>query len=282
MSASTFASSAVVGVTERALDSLAAQGRKAQFYWICVKSFPLTMRRYRTEVSRQLSDITWGSGALIVGGGTVGVMALMSTFVGTAVGIQGYTGLKSLGLSPLVGFLSAYANTRELAPIIAAIAFAAQVGCRYTAQLGSMRIAEEIDALEVMAIRSIPYLVVTRMIAAMTAIIPLYFIGLIGSYFATRAVVTVMYGQSAGSYDHYFDTFLSGTDIILSTIKVVIFTGLITLTHCYLGYTAKGGPEGVGQATGTAIRNSIVLVVSLNMLLTIAFWGLVPNVQFSG
>ncbi len=266
----------------RGVGALTKQGRKANFYWLCLTSVPLTLGKYRTEVYRQLSDITWGSGALIVGGGTVGVMALMSTFVGTAVGIQGYTGLKSLGLSPLVGFISAYGNTRELAPIIAAIAFAAQVGCRYTAQLGSMRISEEIDALEVMAIRSIPYLVVTRMIAAMVAIIPLYFIGLIGSYLATKLVVTVVYGQSAGSYDHFFNTFLSGGDIVLSTLKVVIFTGLITLTHCHLGYTAAGGPEGVGQATGHAIRNSIVLVVSLNMLLTIAFWGLVPNVRFSG
>jgi phospholipid/cholesterol/gamma-HCH transport system permease protein len=282
MSASDLATSVVVGATDRGLEALTKQGRKARFYWLCLTSVPLTIRRYRVEVYRQLSDITWGSGALIVGGGTVGVMALMSTAVGAAVGIQGYTGLKSLGLAPLVGFLSAFANTRELAPIIAAIAFAAQVGCRYTAQLGSMRIAEEIDALEVMAIRSVPYLVVTRMIAAMTAIIPLYFIGLVGSYFATRAVVTVLYGQSAGSYDHYFNTFLSGTDIVLSTLKVVIFTGLITLTHCYLGYTASGGPEGVGVATGNAIRNSIVLVVSLNVILTIAFWGLIPQVQFSG
>lgn len=282
MSVSAAGADALVELGTRGATAIRAQGEKASFYLQCLLAVPLTLRRYRTEVYRQLSDITWGSGALIVGGGTVGVMALMSTFVGAAVGMQGYTGLKVLGLAPLVGFVSAYGNTRELAPIIAAVAFAAQVGCRYTAQLGAMRVAEEIDALEVMAIRSVPYLVVTRMIAAMVAIVPLYFIGLVGSYVATRAVVIVVYGQSAGSYDHYFNTFLSGGDIVLSTVKVVLFVGAITLTHCYLGYTASGGPEGVGRATGHAIRNSIVLVVFLNMLLTIAFWGLVPSVRFSG
>jgi len=267
---------------KRSVRALAEAGDQGRFYLQCFTSIPLAMRRYRVETYRTLADITWGSGAIVVGGGTVGVMVLMSMFMGAAVGVQGYSGLDVLGLAPLVGFVSAYGNTRELAPLIAAIAFAAQVGCRYTAQIGAMRISEEIDALEVMAIRSVPYLVSTRVVAAMTAILPLYLVGLVASYLATRLVVTEIFHQSGGTYDHYFFAFLSAKDIVLSVVKVVTFVGLVTLVHCSFGYNAKGGPEGVGVATGRAIRASIILIIVLDMLMTLAFWGFDPGVRISG
>ena len=282
MSATTAAGDAALDAARRSLEPLAKAGDQGRFFLQCLTSVPVTLRRYRVETYRMLADITWGSGAIIVGGGTIGVMVMMSLFMGAAVGVQGYTGLDVLGLSPLVGFISAYGNTRELAPLIAAIAFAAQVGCRYTAQLGAMRISEEIDALEVMAIRSLPYLVTTRVIAAMTAIVPLYMIGLVASYFSTRTVVTLLYGQSGGTYDHYFFAFLNTKDIFLSVVKIVTFVGMVTLVHCYFGYTASGGPEGVGTATGRAIRASIILIIVMNMLLTLAFWGFDPGVRISG
>ena len=127
----------------------------------------MTVRLYHNEVLRQLKDIAWGSGALIVGGGTVGVMVLLSLSAGTSLGIEGFSGLELVGLSPLTGFISASANTRELAPLVAALALGAQVGCRFTAQLGSMKIHEEVDALEVMAIDPMRYLVTTRILACM-------------------------------------------------------------------------------------------------------------------
>lgn len=263
-------------------EQLAGIGDQGKFFLECFTAIPVVLRRYRKEMYATLADITWGSGAIVVGGGTIGIMVLLSLFVGGAVGVQGYTGLDVLGLAPLTGFLSAYANTRELAPIIAAIAFAAQVGCRYTAELGAMRISEEIDALEAMAIRSQAYLVSTRMVAAMIAIVPLYMIGLVASYFATRLVVTQIYQQSGGTYDHYFFTFLATKDILLSIVKITLFVGLVTLVHCYFGYTASGGPEGVGLATGRAIRASIILIIVVNMLLTLAFWGFDPGVRIAG
>src|SRR3546814_4870668 len=102
-------------------------------------------------------------------------------------------------------FSSLYANTRELAPMLAAICFAAQAGCRLTAEIGSMRIAEEIDALESMAVRPIPYIVSTRVVAAITTIIPLYIVTLILSFGAAKLVVILLHGQSAGTSDFYFD-----------------------------------------------------------------------------
>lgn len=266
------------------LPYVAAQGLGHQITFL-VRAFaaiPITLKKYRAEVFRVLADISWGSGALIVGGGTFGVMVVLSVFVGASVGIEGYNSLDILGMAPLTGFVSAYANTRELAPLIAAVAFAAQTGCRYTAQLGSMRISEEIDALDSMAIRPLPYLVTTRMLAGFLAIIPLYLVGLAGSYLATQVVLNGLYGQSTGTYLHYFHAFLIPSDVALSVLKAATFVVIATLIHCYYGYYASGGPEGVGVASGRAIRASIIAIVVMDMLMTLAFWGFDPGIRISG
>ena len=153
-------------------------------------------------------------------GGTVGVIAFLAFFTGTEVGLQGYAALNQLGSSAFTGFISAYFNTREIAPLVAGLALAATVGCGFTAQLGAMRISEEIDALEVMGVPSMPFLVTTRMIAGFVAVIPLYVIGLLSSYAATRLIATGYYGQSKGTYDHYFHLFLPPGDVLWSFGKV--------------------------------------------------------------
>ncbi len=231
---------------------------------------------------RQLKDIAWGSGAIVVGGGTIGVMVLLSLSAGTSLGIEGFNGLELVGLSPLTGFISASANTRELAPLIAALALASQVGCRFTAQLGSMKIHEEVDALEVMAVNPMRYLVTTRVIACMLAILPLYMVGLLGSYLASQLSVVYIFGQSPGQYEHYFSTFIQGRDIALSVVKILIFAIAVTLIHCWYGFKVHGGPQSVGEATGAAIRASIVVVVVLDMILTLLFWGGDPGFRVSG
>jgi phospholipid/cholesterol/gamma-HCH transport system permease protein len=209
-------------------------------------------------------------------------MILLSLSAGTSLGIEGFSGLELVGLSPLTGFISASANTRELAPLVAALALGAQVGCRFTAQLGSMRIHEEVDALEVMAIDPMRYLVTTRILACMLGILPLYLIGLLGSYAASQASVVFLFGQSPGQYDHYFSTFIQGRDIALSVVKILIFALAIALIHCWYGMKVSGGPQSVGEATGEAIRASIVTVVVLDMILTLIFWGADPGFRVSG
>ncbi|EFQ83007.1 hypothetical protein HMPREF0063_12216 [Aeromicrobium marinum DSM 15272] len=267
---------------ERPTSMLALVGTQMTFAGRAIGSIPMTLRHYRAEVFRILLDISWGTGALLVGGGTVGVMVLLAVSAGTSLGIEGFNGLETIGLAPLTGFISAVVNTRELAPLVAALALAAQVGCRFTAQLGSMRTSEEIDALSVMAVPAIPYLVTTRLIASMLAILPLYMIGLVGSYLASQLAVTVLFGQPVGTYQHYFGTFIALEDIALSIVKVLVFAFAVTLIHCWYGFMASGGAEGVGEATGRAIRASIVVVVLLNMILTLVFWGSDPGVRISG
>ncbi len=242
-----------------------------------VVGIPLVLTHYRAQVGRVLAEVTLGSGIFVIGGGVVGVVLLLSTLTGSGVGLEGQNGLEAIGLAPLMGFISAYANTRELAPMVAALGFAARIGCGFTSRLGAMRINEEIDAIESMAIRPIPYLVSSRLVAALVVVVPLYILGLVGTYVATDVLITTFYGQSSGTYDHYFRTFVSTRDVMLSGVKVVVLTTLVTLIHCYHGFVASGGPAGVGRATGKAIRSSIVALVVVDIILTLLFWG--PNDQ---
>ena len=264
------------------LDALAAFGDFASFSVKVLKDIPVTIKLYPKEVLRQIKDVAWGSGALLVGGGTVGVMVLLSLAAGTSLGIEGFNGLQLVGLAPLTGFISASANTRELAPLIAALALAAQVGCRFTAQIGSMKIHEEVDALEVMGVSAVRYLVATRVVACMFAILPLYLIGLLGSYIASQLSVVYIFHQSPGQYAHYFSIFINGQDVFYSIIKIVIFALIVTLIHCWYGIRAGGGPQAVGEATGASIRASIVVVVLVDMLLTLIFWGNDPGFRITG
>ncbi len=187
-----------------------------------------------------------------------------------------------MGSSVLTGFLSAYVNTREIAPIVAALALSATVGCGFTAQLGAMRISEEIDALEVMAVPSVPFLVTTRMIAGFVAVIPLYIVGLLAAYLASRVVSTVFNGQSSGSYDHYFNLFLPPEDVLWSFGKVLVFAFVLILIHCYYGFHARGGPAGVGVAVGHAVRTAIVTIAVLDFFLSLAIWGTTTTVRVAG
>ncbi|MDO7869505.1 ABC transporter permease [Nocardioides jiangxiensis] len=261
---------------------LVRAGDLASFMVSVVVSVPVVLKNYRKEVLRQIMDIAWGSGAILVGGGTIGIMILLGLSSGTSLGIEGFNGLELIGLAPITGFVSASVNTRELAPLVAALALGGQVGCRFTAQIGSMKLHEEIDALEVMAVNPIHYLITTRVIGAMVAIIPLYFVGLLGSWLASKFAVVYLFGQSGGQYDHYFYSFLQPTDVIKSVIKMLVFALLVALIHAWFGFNASGGPAGVGEATGRAIRASIVTIVIADMLLTLAFWGGDPGFRIQG
>ncbi len=269
----------LAGRPAEALDSL---GEQMRFYVRSLAWSPRTLRRYKKEVMRLLAEVSLGSGALSVIGGTVGVIAFLAFFTGSQVGLQGYSSLNQLGTGAFTGFVSAYLNTREIAPLVAGLALAATVGCGFTAQLGAMRISEEVDALEVMGIPSLPFLVTTRMIAGFVAVVPLYVLGLLSSYGATRFIVVHYFGQSAGTYDHYFHLFLPPIDVLFSFLKVMVFAVVIILIHCYYGYNASGGPAGVGVAVGKAVRTSIVAINIVDFFFSLAVWGATTTVRIAG
>jgi phospholipid/cholesterol/gamma-HCH transport system permease protein len=266
----------------RAADQLAWIGSFVVFAAKIFGNIPYVARRHRNEVYRLLADVTFGGGLLAVAASTVMVVFVIAAFVGITIGLEGYQGLQIIGLAPLAGYLSSYANTREIAPLITAFGLAAQMGCKFTTQLGAMRINDEIDALEVMGIRSLPYLVTTRLLAALIVVTPLYLIALSGAYLATQVTVILVAHQGAGTYDHYFHAFLTGHDIFLSMTKVWVFVVLITMLHCFYGFNVRGGPEEVGRSAGRAIRASIVIIALSDMLMTLAFWGTNSGIKFSG
>jgi len=251
------------------LDDLYEQLR---FYARIVRSLPRALR-YPREIAILMSDIALGPGALVVGGGMFFVVVSIAFFTGTEVGLEGFAGLSQIGAQAFTGVISSLANTREITPLVAGIALAAQVGAGFTAQLGAMRISEEIDALEVMGVSSMVYLVATRVWAALITMIPLYLAALFASFVATELIVTKFFHLSQGTYQHYFQLFLPPIDIFYSFLKAMVFAVAVTLIHCYYGYNASGGPAGVGVAAGRAIRLSIIVVVVLNLLMSLVFFG---------
>ncbi|MFF2086861.1 MlaE family ABC transporter permease [Nocardia sp. NPDC058176] len=265
--------------TSKSLDSL---GDKAIFFVKALASVPRALVHYRTETIRLIAEISMGTGALAVIGGTVVIVGFLTLMAGGTIAVQGYSSLGNIGVEALTGFFAAFLNVRIAAPVISGIGLAATIGAGATAQLGAMRVAEEIDALESMAIRPVPFLVSTRVLAGMIAIVPLYALAVIASFLASRFATVVIYGQSAGVYDHYFSTFLIPSDILWSFGQAIVMALAVMLIHTYYGFTAAGGPVGVGVAVGNAVRASLVAVVMVTLLISLAIYGTSGNFHLSG
>jgi len=257
-------------------------GDQAFFYWDALVAIPRAVRMYKRETLRLIAEISMGSGALAMIGGTVVVVGFLTLFTGGTIAVQGYSSLANIGVEALTGFFSAFINVRIAVPVIAGIGLAATIGAGATAQLGAMRVSEEIDALEAMSIASVPYLVSTRIVAGMIAIIPLYSLAAVASFLASRFATVWLYGQSGGVYDHYFDTFLIPSDILWSFVQAICMAVAVMLIHTYYGYNASGGPVGVGIAVGNAVRASLVVVVCITLFLSLAIYGVDGKFNLSG
>ncbi|CAM3909311.1 MULTISPECIES: ABC transporter permease [Tsukamurella] len=270
------------GSSGKAWTGFDSLGHVVSFIAEVIRTVPHAIKHYRSQIMYILTDITWGRGALVVGGGTAPVLAVLGITVGAIVAVQGFAILNMLGMGPLTAVAASFANTREFAPLLAGVGFAAQAGCRMTAEIGAMRINEEIDALESLGLRSVSFVVTTRVLAGLVAVIPVYLITLILSWLSCAWMVTTVYGMPTGTYQHYFSQFVSASDIFFSVIKVAVFLVAVIIIHCYQGFFASGGPEGVGTASGRAIRASLVAVVILNLVMTVALWGFSSPVYFKG
>jgi len=264
------------------VDGLTRVGAQAQFYFQTLSSIRDAFGRYNLEMVRLIAQMSLGTGALAVIGGTVVIVGFLTLATGALVAVDGYNEFADVGVEALTGFASAYFNVRLIAPVIAGIGLAATIGAGATAQLGAMRINEEIDALEVMGIRSVAYLASSRVVAGVVVVIPLYCVAMLTSFLAARFGTTAIYGQSSGVYDHYFNTFLNPTDIVWSFFQAVIMAVVIMLVHTYYGFTASGGPAGVGEAVGRAVRTSLVSAVFVVLFLSLAIYGQSGNFHLSG
>ncbi|KRD06609.1 ABC transporter permease [Mycobacterium sp. Root265] len=267
---------------KRPVVTLASLGDHTLFYARAVKGIPLAAMHYRREVIRLIAEISMGAGALAMIGGTLVIVGFLTLATGGTLAVQGYSSLGNIGIEALTGFLSAFINVRIAAPVIAGIGLAATFGAGVTAQLGAMRINEEIDALEAMAIRPVEYLVSTRIVAGMIAITPLYSIAVVLSFLASEFTTTVLFGQSGGLYSHYFNTFLNPIDLLWSFLQAILMALAVLFIHTYFGFFATGGPSGVGVAVGNAVRTSLVVVVSVTLLVSLAIYGSNGNFNLSG
>ncbi|BBW99131.1 MULTISPECIES: ABC transporter permease [Mycolicibacterium] len=264
------------------VDGLTTIGTQAQFFAGTIGAIPTAFAKYKTEMVRLIANMSLGAGALAVIGGTVVIVAFLTLSTGALIAVQGYTQFSNIGVEALTGFASAYFNVRLIAPSVAAIGMAATIGAGATAQLGAMRINEEIDALEVIGIRSVAYLAANRVVAGVIVVIPLYCVAMLMAFLAARFGTTFIYGQSTGVYDHYFNTFLNPTDMVWSFVQVIVMAIVIMLVHTYYGFTASGGPAGVGEAVGRAVRASLISAVFVTLFMTLAIYGQSGNFHLSG
>ncbi|KKW64400.1 ABC transporter permease [Mycolicibacterium elephantis] len=257
-------------------------GMQAKFFGRTLSSIRYTVVHYQVELIRIIAQMGLGAGALIIIGGTVAIVGFLTVTTGALVAVQGYTDFSEIGVEALTGFASAFFNVRLIAPATTAVALSATIGAGATAQLGAMRINEEVDALEVMGVRSVAYLASTRVVAGFLVVIPLYCVGVIAAFWAARFGTTALYGQSTGVYDHYFRTFLNPTDLMWSFGQTIALSVMIMLVHTYYGYTASGGPAGVGEAVGRAVRTSLIVSAFVLVMLSLAVYGQSGNFNLAG
>lgn len=248
-------------------------GEQMEFYVKALLAIRETLVKYKAETVRVVAEMGLGVGALALIGGEVVILSVLTGSAAAIVGIFGYIQASSIGVGAIAGFFSAYANVRLQLPLIVANGLAATIGAGATAQLGAMRISEEIDALEVIGIRSIPYLVTTRVLGGLLVVPPLYCVTFVGSVFTTRSIVLLAYHQGAGGFDHYFNTFLLPRDVLVSGLECTVQAVIVMLIHTYYGYTASGGPAGVGEAVGRAVRASIGVSITLTFVLSLVLYG---------
>jgi len=203
--------------------------------------------------------------------------------LGLQCGLQGAYFNRSIGAPSLAGLFSAYCDLREGVPYAFGYILAAKVGTGIVAEIGAMRISDEIDALEVMGIQPVTFLAATRLLGAWIAIPFLYLVGIGVAYLASYVAVVDQVGDvSAGGYSLIFWMFQSPPDLIFSLIKGMAMATVIVLVGCYYGYTASGGPVGVGTATAQSMVVNIILVHIIGMLGTVVFWGSNPRAPIGG
>ncbi len=236
---------------------------------------------YSGRVMRFFGEALRQAGILILGSALI-IWAFVF-ILGLQCGVIGAYFNRSIGAPSLAGLFSAYCDLREGLPYAFGYILSAKVGTGIVAELGAMRISDEIDALEVMGIPPITFLAATRLLGAWMAIPFLYLIGVGVAYFASYLAVVDQIGDvSSGGYLLIFWTYQDFVDVLFSLAKGMVMTTVIVLVGCYYGYTASGGPVGVGTATAKSMVVNIIMVHIIGMLGTLVFYGANPRAPIGG
>ncbi len=236
---------------------------------------------YGLRVFRFFGEALRQSGILILSS-TIVIWGLVF-IIGLQCGIEGAYFNRAVGAPAYAGVFAAWCDLRELVPYAFGYMMSAKVGTGIVAELGSMRISDEIDALEVMGINSITFLCATRLLAAWL-VLPFMYLAAVGAgFFASYLAVVEQIGEvSSGGFFLIFWMFQNPPDLLYSVIKGMAMATAIVLVGCYYGYNAGGGPVGVGTATAKSMVLNIVLVHLIGMLGTQLFWGANPRAPIGG
>ncbi|WP_205699255.1 ABC transporter permease [Conexibacter sp. SYSU D00693] len=227
------------------------------------------VRPYGAEVLRQAGLIAAGSVAVIVG---------LAFLAGGSCGLESTALARSFGFDPIAGGFSAWCTLREVVPFVFGYILAAKVGCGFVAELGAMRVQEEVDALESMGVRSLAYLAGTRMLACAIVLPVAYALSIAGSYAAAYLMSVVRFGDvSPGTWIDKFLAFQDGWDLVFSGVKGLVIAAFVLLVSLYYGYGVRGGPVEVGTATARSMAVNIVGVTAISMVGTLVFWGANPR-----
>jgi phospholipid/cholesterol/gamma-HCH transport system permease protein len=236
--------------------------------------FGLKVFRFFGEALRQAGLLILSSTLVIWG---------LIFIIGLQCGIEGAYFNRAVGSPAYAGVFAAWCDLRELVPYAFGYMMAAKVGTGIVAEIGSMRISDEVDALEVMGISSMTFLCATRLLAAWLVLPFMYLAGIGAGFFASYLAVVQQIGEvSSGGFFLIFWMFQNPPDLLYSVIKAMAMATVIVLVGCYYGYNASGGPVGVGTATAKSMVLNIVMVHLIGMLGTQLFWGANPRAPIGG
>lgn len=261
--------------TSRSVDGAVAVGRGLEFTWRVVAGiFGGRVGRYFGEVVRQVGVLATGSVLVLCG---------LVFALGLAVGIEGAYGARLVGAPSAAGAITAIADLREIAPYAFGYMMAAKVSTGFVAEIGTMRISDEIDALDVMGLDSLVYLCSTRLLASWLLLPFVYALALLLCFAGSFISVVLQVGQvSAGGYLELFWKFQSPPDYLFSAIKGMSMATFTVLVGCYYGYTVRGGPVDVGRATARAMFVNVLGVHVIGVLGSQLFWGSSSRLPIGG
>jgi len=230
------------------------------------------------DLSRAIMKHGMPSGQVLAEAFKIGIKSLpilliIAAFVGTNLALQGYNAFKPLGGQRLVGMFVALAGVRELAPIIAAAMIAAKAGTEMASQIGVMKIREQVDALEVMAVNPLAYLVAPRMIGILLMLPALTIIAIFVMLCASYGVCVFQLGMNGHEFIQFAQESIEPVDFLYGALKAMIFGAIICTVSCYFGFHCGKGPEGVGQATNQAVVTSSVICIALNYFVSELLYG---------
>jgi phospholipid/cholesterol/gamma-HCH transport system permease protein len=232
-------------------------------------------------LARYLGEVWWYAAFLAIG--STPVVLLLVAFTGFQCSIEAYYSLSQIGAQGLVGVFNALCDMREITPLFFGFALGAKIGCGLVAELGTMRVNEEIDALDVMGMPTVRYVVTSRVIAALLIMPFMYCLALATSFTASWVVQHFQIGLiSDGAYFDYFWRFLNLQDLVFSLIKATSFAFLIILVAIYYGFHVTGGAVGIGRAVAKTMAVSLVMTVLVNAFMTQLFWGVNSNLPIQG